>query len=129
MLYIIETFITMKIKLLFILLFATIVNVATFASDPGPMTKSQEDTYWKAIKYFQEEDFQVSLLLFQNLLDSNPENVELNYYAGMCYYNLNKPKLAKWHFSFAINDNCCRLKIILLARDSGTEKDLVSYNQ
>jgi hypothetical protein len=119
----------MNTKHIFIFLLATVLNVATFASDPGPLTQSQETIYWKAVRHFQEEDYQMALLLFQNLLDSNAENIELNYYAGMCYYNLNKLKLAKWHFSFAASDNCTRLKIILLARDSGKEKDLISYNQ
>lgn len=119
----------MKTKLTFIILLTAILNVTSFASDPGPLTQSQEAVYWKAIRLYQEEDYPMALLLFQNLLDSSAENVELNYYVGMCYYNLNKPKLAKWHFSFAVTDNCCRLKILLLARDSGTEKDLISYNQ
>lgn len=119
----------MKTKLTLSLLFAVLVNIAVSAADPGPLTPTQETIYWKAITYYQEEDYYSSLLLFQSLLDINPENVELNYYAGMCYYNLNKPNLAKWHFSIASNDNCCRLKILLLARDNGSEKNLLSYNQ
>jgi len=84
MLYKIAKYITMKTKLLLILLLAGIMNVAAFAADPGPLTHDQETIYWKAIKYYQEENYYESLLLFQNLLDANPENVELNYYTGMC---------------------------------------------
>lgn len=119
----------MKTKLTLTLLLAVVLNVTTFAADPGPLTPTQESIYWKAIAYYQEEDYFASLLLFQNLLDLNPENVELNYHTGMCYYNLNKPNLAKWYFSIASNDNCCRLKIMLLAKDNGSEKNLLSYNQ
>ncbi len=119
----------MKAKLILIILLAGILNVASFAADPGPLTHDQETIYWKAITYYQEENYYESLLLFQNLLDVNPENVELNYYTGMCYYHLNKPNLAKWHFSIAANDNCCRLKIIILAKDNENENNLLSYNQ
>ena len=129
MLYIRVKYITMKAKLIFIILLSLIINVATFAADPGPLTHEQETIYWKAVTLYQEEDYYASLLLFQSLLDVNTENVELNYYAGMCYYNLDKPKLAKWHFSFAANDNCCRIKIKLLAHDNENEGDLLSYNQ
>jgi len=129
MLYIRETSITMKAKLFFLLLFAITFNTALFASNPVPLSKSQDTTYWKAIKYYQDEEFNSSLLLFKSLLDSKPEDAEINYYVGMCYYNLDKPKLAKLHFSIAVNDNICRLKIILLTRDSNTEGDLISYNQ
>jgi hypothetical protein len=119
----------MKAKLIFIIILSVIINIASFATDPGPLTPEQESLYWKAVKLYQEEDYYSSLLLFQHLLDVNPENVDLNYYAGMCYYNLDKPKLAKWHFSFAANDNCCRIKILLLARDNGNENNLLTYNQ
>jgi hypothetical protein len=129
MLYIIAKHITMKTKLFLTILLAGIINVATYAARYTPSTQQQENTYWKAIQYYQEEDFYSSLLLFKNLLDEDPENVELNYYTGMCYYNLDKPKLAKWHFSYAASDNCCRIKILLLARDNGNDNNLLSYNQ
>jgi len=119
----------MKTKIFLILLLAVLINVATSAADPGPLTHDQETIYWNAIKNYQEENYYESLLLFQNLLDANPENVELNYYAGMCYYNLNKPNLAKWHFSIASSDNSCRLKIIILAKENENENNLLSYNQ
>ena len=119
----------MKAKIFITALLACIINVVALASDPGPMTKDIENTYWTAVKYFQEEDYNKALLNFQHVLDTNPENVELNYYVGMCYYYLNKPKLAKWHFSIAADDNNCRLKIMLLARDNDIENIPLSYNQ
>ncbi|HEY4785333.1 MAG TPA: hypothetical protein VIH57_04765 [Bacteroidales bacterium] len=117
----------MKAHLYLILFFVCMINANVSAAEPK--NPEIENIYWKAVKYYQEEEYHAALLLFQHALSVNPENVELNYYVGMCYYNLNKPKLAKWYFSFAINDNCCRLKILLLARDSGSEDDLISYNQ
>lgn len=129
MLYTKAKYITMKAKFILTILLAGVIQIAVSAANPGTLTQEQESTYWKAINLYQNEDYYASLLLFHHILDVNPENVELNYYVGMCYYNLGKPKLARWHFSIAAADNCCRMKIILLEHDNESDDNLLSYNQ
>jgi hypothetical protein len=124
----------MKTKLLlFFVLFTSYVILPSVASSPDSLKKQQENTYWKAVKYFQDEDYSQAVHLFEYLLDTTTDSIELNYYVGMCYYKLNKPKLAKWHFSIASNDNCCRLKIMLLTRldteEENDDSELLSYRK
>jgi hypothetical protein len=117
----------MKAKLILILLLTSMVKMV-IAETPGTPVNEQDGIYWKAMTYYQEENYPQALLLFQHLLLKNPENIEINYYTGMCYFNLNRPRIAKWHLSIAAVDNCCRLKILVLTRSDHEDSDFVSYN-
>jgi len=118
----------MQLKLIFILLFATLVNIAVMATSPAAPENGQDNIYWKAMTYYQEENYPQALLLFQHLLLKEPECTEINYYTGMCYFKLNRPKIAKWYLSIAAVDNCCRLKILVLTRSDIENSDYISYN-
>jgi hypothetical protein len=109
----------MKKNLILLFMSAGIANVTVFASKGRISEKQKEDIYWKALKYYQEENYANAVTMFQYLLDQDSENPDINYYAGMCFLNLNKPKLARWHFSKAMSDNFCRMKIALLTRVKG----------
>ncbi len=109
----------MKKKLILLIMSAGIPNVTVFAPKGQISAKNKEDIYWKALKYYQDEDYAKAILMFKYLLDQDSENPDINYYAGMCFLNLNKPKLARLHFSKAMADNFCRMKIALLTRIKG----------
>jgi tetratricopeptide (TPR) repeat protein len=109
----------MKKQLILLTMSAGIANVTVFASKGQITEKEQEDVYWKGLKYYQEEDYAKAVLMFQYLLNQDSGNADINYYTGICFLNLNKPKLARWHFSKAMADNFCRMKILLLPRVKG----------
>jgi hypothetical protein len=109
----------MSTRLVFIIIFAGFVNVTMFAASSHSLTKEQENVYWKALRYYQEENYTKSLLIFEYLADQIPENDEFNYYVGMCFFHLNRPKLAKWYFAKVSEDNYSQLKILLLTRIQG----------
>lgn len=109
----------MKTKIFLLLIFIGFVNISMLASKGHSQTKEQEDVYWKAIKYYQVENYAKAVLMFEYLLDMDSENGELNYYTGMCFLNLNKPKLAKWYFSKASEDSYSRLKVLYFTKIQG----------
>lgn len=112
-------------KVIIIALFVFCLNSSTMAAAGQIISKAQEEVYWKAVKLYDSEDYSKALTQFQNLLEQNKENYELNYYAGMCYHNLHKPKIAETYFLVAADDNMLRLKIRMFTRNS---IDLYSYN-
>jgi thioredoxin-like negative regulator of GroEL len=103
-------------KKIFILLifFTGFFNVTMFASKGQLQNKEQDNIYWKAVRYFQEENYAKAVLLFEYILDKDSENANVNFYTGMCFFNLNKPKIANWYFTKVADDNYYRLKIKLL---------------
>jgi thioredoxin-like negative regulator of GroEL len=116
----------MKTKIFLILLFTVLFKSSVMAEyDSQFIGSNQQENYWKAMKLFETEDFSKALLYFQNLLDQNSENYELNYYVGMCYHKLDKSKLAKVYFTIAAEDNICLMKIRLLAQNN---RDLYIYD-
>lgn len=105
----------MKNLLLIISLFVC-VNLNITAN--SPKNASTEDVYWKAVKLFSEENYAKALLYFNHALEQNPTDSELNYYVGMCFHHLNKPKLASVYLSKAASDRVMKLKIQLMTRDN-----------
>jgi tetratricopeptide (TPR) repeat protein len=106
----------MKTKFILLIFLTGFLTITIQASDGQFKTKTQEDIYWKAVGYFQYENYAKAVLLFEYLLDLNPENTDLNFYTGMCFFNLNKPKIANWYFTKLADDNFYRLKIKLLTK-------------
>ena len=105
----------MKTKFILLIFFTGFLNVTMFASK-GQLLKEQENIYWKAVRYFQDENYAKAVLLFEYILDNDTENADVNFYTGMCFFNLNKPKIANWYFTKLSDDNYYRLKIKLLTR-------------
>jgi len=111
----------MKTKFILLVFFACFAPM-TILSAKGLQTKEQENVYWKAVRYFQEENYAKAVLMFEYLLDIDSDNTEITFYTGMCFFNLNKPKIAKWYFAKVADDNYYRLQIKLLTRVQDFEK-------
>jgi|ERR1035437_2608026 thioredoxin-like negative regulator of GroEL len=106
----------MKTKFILLIFFTGFLNVTMFASKGQLQNKEQETVYWKAVRYFQDENYAKAVLLFEYILDNDSDNANVNFYTGMCFFNLNKPKIANWYFTKVADDNYYRLKIKLLTR-------------
>ena len=76
-----------------------------------------QNIYWKAIKLYSDENYSQAILYFDHLLVTDKYNYEYNYYTGMCFYYLNKPKLARFYFSNILEDTAYRLKVIYYTRN------------
>lgn len=117
---------TMKTKIIFTLFFIVLFKGSVMAEASDQVIKKNlQENYWKAVKLFEAEDYSKSLLYFQNLLDQNSENYELNYYVGMCYHKLDKSKLANVYFKIAADDSVCLIKIRVLAQNN---RDMYLYD-
>jgi energy-coupling factor transporter transmembrane protein EcfT len=105
----------MKSLLLIISLFVC-VSMSIIANTTN--SRTTEDIYWKAVKLYSEENYTKALLYFKHALDQNPTDSELNYYVGMCFHHLNKPKLASAYLSKAAGDRLMKLKIQLMTKNN-----------
>lgn len=106
----------MKKRFILLIFLATFLNITMFAAKGQFQNKEQENIYWKALRYYQEENYAKAVLLFEHILDKDSGNAEVNFYTGMCFFNLNKPKIANWYFAKVADDVNYRLKINLLTR-------------
>lgn len=103
-----------KIVFLFALaIFATHINASNI---DAPKEIALQDLYWKAVKLYNEENYAKALLYFNSILDQDPQNYEYNYYIGLCYFQINQKRLAKYYFRNVADDNVYKLKITLVTR-------------
>jgi hypothetical protein len=75
-----------------------------------------ENMYWHAVNLYNDQKFSKAVLYFTFLMENSSENPEYCYYTGMCYYHLNKPKIAKYFFNQVEDNNAYVLKIKFLSR-------------
>jgi tetratricopeptide (TPR) repeat protein len=103
-----------KIVVLFALaIFVTNINASNI---DAAKEKAIQDLYWKAVKLYNEENYAKALLYFNSILDQDSENYEYNYYVGLCYFQMNQKKLAKYYFRNVTDDNVYKMKITLVTR-------------
>jgi len=53
-------------------------------------------------KYFYQNKFKKALKRYKIILEQYPNDLNAHFYAGLCYYNINKPEKAIEHFDIAI---------------------------
>ncbi len=109
---------------------STLLVLAVFAinvsasNTEAAKEKEIQDLYWKAVKFYNEEDYSKALMYFNYVLDQDSENYEYNYYVGLCYFQMNRIKLAKYYFRNISDDNLYKMKIMLVTRvESDVEGD------
>lgn len=109
-------------KILFLLLFCfSAICVSAQTVKKVETDSVSKEIYWKAVRLYNEEEFGKSVLYFNFLNESDPENYEYSFYLGMCFHNLNKTKLARYYFSKVIDDNTYKFKIMLLTYNKWEE--------
>jgi len=105
-------------KKIFILI---VLAVNIFTAKCNPTTDAEENVnlnnlYWDAVKLYKSEDYALALRYFSFLNDQDADNYDYNYYTGMCYFHLNKPKLAKFYFNQLADNSVYTLKVKILSR-------------
>lgn len=98
-------------KLVLITAIISLASMSLFAA-PGKGSEAyNSEIYWKAKSKFSDADFKLSLLLFNYLLELDPDNTELNAYVGLCYKNLCKEKIAQFYLCKVANDPAMMIRL------------------
>lgn len=97
------------------------LSLSLFTKANNVLPQELPSTYWKALEYFQEENYAKSAQLFQALLKTDSTNVDFNFYTGMCLFRLKDLKNAKIYFVVATKDDFCRLKVRVFLRMEGMD--------
>lgn len=98
------------------------INVSA-SNKEAEKEKKVQDIYWKAVKLYNTEDYAKALLYFNYIHDEDSENYEYNYYIGLCYFQMNQMKLAKYYFRNVTDDNVYKIKIMLITRIESDASD------
>ncbi|MCK4700446.1 MAG: hypothetical protein KAT38_08925 [Bacteroidales bacterium] len=65
-------------------------------SDSSYLTKKElKREYFQGTCYIYNEKYSQALHVFSKLLNNDPENSNLSFYVGMCYYKLEKYNISK----------------------------------
>lgn len=93
-----------------------------WAGNLGEMVKakslSTEDqkVYDQAEKNFVYEEYQTALPTFLKLLENNPEDLDLNYHVGMCYFFMKEKEKAVPYLEKASLDRTLKVKILFFEK-------------
>lgn len=87
--------------------------------------KDLKKNYFLATYYFYNDDFGEALPVFQKLLKNDPENSNLRYYIGVCYYHTNNYNASKEHLTIASENTSEKYKDSVFEKNA--PQDVFSY--
>jgi hypothetical protein len=108
---------TMKKFILTHMLIFAALNMYAKPNENKISDNKKQEIYWKAVTLYSDENYTQALLYFNHLLIDDPKNDEFNYYLGMCYYYLDKPKLATYYFNFIVDNPIYKYRFIYTTHD------------
>ena len=74
-------------------------------SENGYLTKKElKREYFQGTYYIYNEKYSQALHVFSKLLKNDPENSNLSFYVGMCYYHLEKCNISKKYLEDAVKN-------------------------
>lgn len=74
-------------------------------SDSSYLTKKElKREYFQGTYYIYNEKYSQALHVFSKLLKNDPENSNLSFYVGICYYNLEKYNISKKYLEDAVKN-------------------------
>jgi thioredoxin-like negative regulator of GroEL len=79
-------------------------------------SEKEQLTYNKAEKDFSYEEYQVALPGFLSLLEQNPEDLDLNFHVGMCYFFMKDSEKAAIYLDKASTDRSLKIRIEFLKK-------------
>lgn len=85
--------------------------------------KELKSEYFQGTYYLYNEKYSQALHVFSKLLKNDPENSNLSFYVGICYYNLEKYNISKKYLEDAVKN------ISVDYKDSVFEKNAPSETQ
>ena len=91
-------------------------------SDSSYLTKKElKREYFQGTYYMYNEKFSQALHVFSKLLKNDPENSNLSFYVGMCYYNLEKYNTSKKYLEDAVKNISEDYKDSVFEKDAPSE--------
>jgi tetratricopeptide (TPR) repeat protein len=112
----------MKTIQYFLLTSLLIITTNVFAGGVNTSLKAraysaeEQKTYDKAEKNFAYEEFQEALSSFLSLADQNPDDLDLNFHVGMCYFYLHDETKAAPYLEKASIDRALQVRILFLKK-------------
>ncbi len=80
-------------------------GIAENHSENGYLTKKElKREYFQGTYYIYNEKYSQALHVFSKLLKNDPENFNLTFYVGICYYHLEKYDISKTYLEDAIKN-------------------------
>ena len=74
-------------------------------SENGYLTKKElKREYFQGTYYIYNEKYSQALHVFSKLLKNDPENSNLSFYVGICYYKLEKYNISKKYLKDAVKN-------------------------
>lgn len=74
-------------------------------SENGYLTKKElKREYFQGTYYIYNEKYSQALHVFSKLLKNDPENSNLSFYVGICYYKLEKYNISKKYLEDAVRN-------------------------
>ncbi len=91
-------------------------------SDSSYLTKKElKREYFQGTFYMFNEKYSQALHVFSKLLKNDPENSNLSFYVGICYYNLEKYNISKEYLEDAVKNISEDYKDSVFEKKSPTE--------
>jgi len=87
--------------------------------------KDLKKNYYLATYYFFNDEFGEALPIFQKLLKNDPENSNLHYYIGVCYYHTNNYNASKEYLTIASKNTSEKYKDSVFEKSA--PQDVFSY--
>ena len=88
------------------------IFIAAFSLSASPNAEKETEQKLKKIeKHVIKENYNKALDIIVELVLSESDNPELNYYAGICYYKSGNKDLADLYFSKAEKDKKVKLQV------------------
>ena len=87
--------------------------------------KDLKKNYFLATYHFYNDYFGEALLVFQKLLKNDPENSNLRYYIGVCYYHTNNYDASKEYLTIASENTSEKYKDSVFEKNA--PQDVFSY--
>ncbi len=100
----------------------SINGVSEKYSDTSYLTKKElKREYFQGTYYMYNEKYSQALHVFSKLLKNDPENSNLSFYVGICYYNLEKYNISKKYLEDAIKNISEDYKDSVFEKNAPTE--------
>jgi hypothetical protein len=95
------------------------VTVIRAGDPPASLKKSsfsstEQTSFEIAESYFMDGDYQKALDIFLPMIENKPEDEDLNYFTGMCFYYLEKSTLADPYLDKASLNRSLKIRIHFL---------------
>jgi hypothetical protein len=84
------------------------------SASTSSFSAEDQQVFNKASKDFDYEEYQAALPSFLALLDKNPEDLNLNFHVGMCYFYMKDEVKAATYLDKAATDRSLKIRIMFL---------------